>query len=174
MQKKIAYANAQCDVLAYCLSSLECGDDFISTVCGDFARDIWGTEWVPRASSADEPAQSAVKEPTDPGSARATSGAVHREEPPRATPVDRPASMQPTPFGVVPGVRYTHPLYPQICLAVVIYSQQTIATVEVAGATWSYDLGQFPAGVWTQLTGNGSPTPIALNVQLPFGIFAAW
>jgi hypothetical protein len=173
-------SDAEADLVDYCLATMGWEREFVVSFAGRFAQTCWGKQWTEPSSRQSTSAAPGVP----PAGQPAPTAAIQEPAPPQASPMPTvmplattPApAVQPAPtsFLVQPNVPYQHPGRPDLTLTVVPYPMQTIAVVTAAGASIPYDLAACPPGQWTQLQTPAGPLPIALLVQLPFAVYAAW
>ena len=84
------------------------------------------------------------------------------------SPLGQPAPQY---FLVQPNLTYAHPANPGVRLAV---ANNTAVVLLPDGSPIQFNLFMFPPGVWTPLASPFGALPVALNVQLPNAVYAAW
>jgi hypothetical protein len=188
-QQKEMQGNADGDVVEFCLLELGANPDFALSVSTMFLANVWSATRTPGGLSASGTMPDASQAPSTTQDAPVGGPATAAPGPgpgaPAWPPQQAPQSFgtQPPPglpqgnaaFQLQPNLVYAHPANPGIRLAVTPQPPHGVAWVNLPnGATQPYDLGAFQRGVWTQLSSPFGPLPIALNVNLPYTVFAAW
>lgn len=184
------------DIIAHCLRRLQATEETVTGVCTAYTLAIWGTDWLqapftgadllpenrteagprmpPSGSGHEAPRDVSVGAviaglgSTEAGDTRRAKGRSARSR------VSRSARRSAQQFAIVPGVSYVHPRDTKVRLVVLGTQTGAIAVVQTPAGHRDYDLLTFPSGVWTELRDNGTPLRIALNVQLPSTVYAAW
>ena len=150
-RRQATAANAQADVIEYCLNALKVNPEFVESMCRQFTLDVWFSErkkgnWREEASSS-----------------RASAA-----QSPQGTNVT-PGNQTAQGFPITINTTYRHPRVED--LHFVIYQYPPYFTAQVnyiqEGKQDLFDLSQFQPGTWIQLTGRRGPIPIALGITGP-------
>ena len=139
-QRQGAAANRQADVIEYCLVKLGVDQTVIDSICSQYTLQVWFTE---RTKAQDS---------------RPTSSLT------ASSPTTEPGAQRPQEFQMSLDETYSHPRVQLLWLS--LHSQGPYFIARVVSLTTndqgSFDLSRFQPGVWTQLTGQSGPLPIAL------------